>query len=74
MQPYQNNTGKSNIDAYEIGDDFIKVSFSTGSTYTYSYDSAGQEIVDQMKQLAQAGNGLSGFINQYAKKSYADFE
>jgi len=74
MQSYQNNSGKSNIDSYEIGDDFIKVSFSTGSTYTYSYDSAGQKIVDQMKQLAQAGNGLSGFINQYAKRSYADFE
>jgi len=74
MQPYFNSTGKSNIDAYEIGDDFIKVSFSNGVTYTYDYDSTGEEMVDEMKRLAESGSGLNGFINQYAKESYADTE
>lgn len=74
MQPYQNNSGKSNIDAYEIGEDFIKVSFSNGTTYTYTYDSAGQEVVDQMKELAASGSGLNGFINKYAKGFYGDYE
>ena len=74
MQPYFNSTGKSNIDAYEIGDDFIKVSFANGVTYTYDYDSTGEEMVDEMKRLAESGSGLNGFINQYAKESYADTE
>ena len=74
MQPYQNNNGKSNIDAFEIGDDFIKVSFSNGTEYIYTYDSSGQEVVDQMKGLALSGSGLNGFINKYAKETYSDYE
>ena len=74
MQPYQNNSGRSNIDAFEIGPDFVKVAFSNGKTYTYTYNSVGQEVVDQMKTLASSGSGLNGFINQYAKESYEDYE
>lgn len=74
MQPYLNSTGKSNIDAYEIGADFIRVSFANGTTYTYDYDSTGEDNVDEMKRLAESGSGLNGFINKFAKESYADTE
>jgi len=74
MQPYQNWSGKSNIDAFEIGDDFIKVAFSDGNVYSYNYDISGQDIVDEMKRLALSGSGLNGYINQNAKETYADTE
>lgn len=74
MQPYQNSNGSSNIESYEIGDNYLKVGFSNGDIYVYTNDSAGEEIVDQMKGMAQSGNGLNGFINKYAKNSYAEIE
>lgn len=74
MQPYINASGKSNIDAYEIGPDNIKVRFADGTTYTYDYDSTGEDNVDEMKRLAESGSGLNGFINKFAKESYADTE
>jgi len=74
MQPYQNSNGVSNVESFEIGDDFLKVGFSNGDVYVYTTDSAGQEQLDQMKQLALSGTGLNGFINKYAKDSYAEIE
>ena len=74
MQPYQNTTGKSNIDSYEIGEGYLKIGFSNGDVYTYTTDSAGQETLDQMIALAISGTGLNGFINKYAKDTYAEIE
>lgn len=74
MQPYQNSSGSSNIDSYEIGDNYVRVGFSNGDVYVYTNDSAGEEVVNQMKSIAQSGNGLNGFINKYAKDGYAEIE
>jgi len=74
MQPYQNWSGRSNIDAFEIGDQFIKVAFSDGNVYTYTYELTGQSEVDEMKRLALSGSGLNGYINQNTKDTYADTE
>jgi len=67
---YENISGESNVSGYNIGPDFIQVMFSSGSVYTYSYDSAGQENVEEMKRLAIAGQGLGSFIQNNVKYDY----
>jgi len=70
MERYRNLGGDSGVAGYEIRPDAIIVQFSTGARYTYTYGSAGQGNVEQMKQLATAGHGLNAFINR-AKPGYA---
>ena len=71
MQKYKNLGGDSGVEGYEIGSDYIVVKFkSTVRTYTYSYASAGEELVEHMKGLAKSGEGLNEYINKYAKYKY----
>lgn len=69
---YQDKSGKSGIYGYEIGPDFIDIYFKKGGQYKWSYDSAGQDNVDQMKLLAQSGSGLNSFINNNCKDDYEE--
>lgn len=71
MQPYANVSGKSNVAAYEVGDDWIKVRFKDGRTYLYTEASAGAGHIYQMKQLAQNGFGLNGYITRQVRYGYA---
>ena len=70
MEPYKNIAGGSGVRAYEIGPDYITIEFSDGSVYRYTYASAGQENVERMKGLAQAGQGLNTFMNTTLSKLY----
>ena len=70
MEHYKNLDGNSGIVGYEIGEDFIRVQFSGGSIYLYTYASAGAHNVEQMKQLARNGKGLNAFINRFVRKDY----
>lgn len=71
MQQYLNVDGDSNVEAYNIGIDYIDVKFfGTVRIYRYSYSSAGKENVEVMKRLAQAGNGLNSFINRNVRNRY----
>lgn len=71
MERYQNFGGDSSAVAYEIGWDSIVVAFSDGSCYLYTYQSAGSDYIERMKELAVAGRGLNRFINTYVKYGYA---
>lgn len=71
MEPYQNLNGNSGVAAYEIGEDYIRVQFTSGSVYVYTYDSAGADNIEQMKQLARKGQGLNTFINTNVREEYA---
>ncbi len=71
MDTYKNLGGNSGVDAYEIGPDFIKVQFSDGSVYMYTYASAGPGNIEQMKQLAINGQGLNSFISTTVRNDYA---
>ena len=64
MKRYPNLSGKSGVVRYEIGPDYIDVEFGSGAVYRYSHDSAGQDDIEEMKQLALAGRGLSTYISQ----------
>ena len=71
MERFSNIGGDSGVSAYEIGYDYIKVKFSGISrTYTYSYRKAGSYHVENMKRLAQSGNGLNKYINKHVKCLY----
>jgi hypothetical protein len=71
MEHYMNIDGDSGVSGYEIGADFIRVQFSTGAIYLYTYGSAGQDKIDRMKVLAQMGDGLNSFINTSVRRLYA---
>lgn len=63
MKMYKNLGGNSNIKCYEIGDDYIAVIFfGTPKIYRYTYASAGNYHVENMKELAERGIGLNSYI------------
>lgn len=71
MERYRNSGGDSGVSAFEIGSDYIIVKFSgTVRTYKYSYRKAGQNQVENMKELAKSGSGLNSYINHYVKNLY----
>lgn len=71
MQIYQNNGGRSNVEAFEIGQNYILVKFhGTSKLYRYSYSSAGIENVEAMKRLAVQGSGLNSFIMKNVRTKY----
>lgn len=70
MEKYSNSSGNSGIYGFEIGNDYIRVKFNTGSTYTYSYRKAGSMHVENMKSLARNGAGLNSYINNFVKFKY----
>lgn len=74
MQRYANVGGDSGIDAFEIGDDYIRVRFQDGSIYRYTYNSAGSAHIEQMKSLALGGQGLNSYINRNVRKLYEERE
>lgn len=71
MERYRDIDGDSGVSGYEIGTDFIRVQFSTGAIYLYTYASAGAQNIEQMKELAAAGDGLNSFINRNVRSRYA---
>ena len=70
MQRYANFGGHSSIYGYEIEPTRIRVMFSDGTVYSYSYASAGINNVERMKQLAMSGQGLNSFIMRNVRNSY----
>lgn len=74
MKRYKNLGGDSGVVAHEIGSDFIKVRFSDGSVYRYTYASAGSHNIERMKQLAESGQGLNSFINTTVRYNYSEKE
>ncbi len=74
MKIYMDINGDSGVRAYEYGKDYIKVQFSSGKIYIYTYQSAGAPNIELMKKLADAGDGLNAFINTRVRKLYARIE
>ena len=64
MTPYANHSRKSPITAYEIADDSIKVQYRPDWIYLYTYRTAGRTAIEEMKELARAGEGLSTYISR----------
>ena len=65
MKCYGNLHGNLGIAAYEAGAKFIRIPFTRGSIYLYTYQSAGENDIEEMKELAKEGSGLTRFINDF---------
>ena len=61
---YNDIDNDSNVDEFEIGEDYIIVQFLDGSSYTYTNTSSGSRHVEEMKRLANAHDGLNAYINK----------
>ena len=73
MKRYGNRHGNSGIAAYETGARFIRIRFTSGSVYLYTYNSTGEDDIEEMKALAKEGEGLTRFINDF-RPGYAKRE
>lgn len=71
MKTYRDIDGDSGVSGYDYGPDWIQVMFKPGSVYEYTYASAGQTNIENMKRLADAGDGLNSFINRNVRKNYS---
>jgi hypothetical protein len=71
VERYANRSGNSGVVAYEIESESIIVKFVDGWLYSYTYQSAGADNVEHMKQLAARGQGLSAFISTTVRNNYA---
>jgi hypothetical protein len=71
MEVYQNKSGISGVVAYEIGSDFIKVTFQKNNcVYLYNYQIPGIRHVEAMKEKAIEGIGLATYISKHVHKDY----
>lgn len=70
MVIYKNLGGDSGVHGFEIGNDYIRVQFNDNSVYLYTNSSAGSHNIEEMKRLAQYGEGLNAFINTTVRKNY----
>ena len=71
MTIYKNLGGDSGIESFEITANSVEVRFTDGSIYSYDYSKPGKAAVDEMKRLANNGQGLNEYINRYVKKNYS---
>ena len=65
MRPYRSQGGVGGVIAYDYGADWIKLQFTGGKSYTYKSIGVGAENIKTMKQLADAGRGLTTFVNTH---------
>lgn len=65
MKPYKDTDNDSNIEAYEYDEDSITIRFKDESVYEYTGDCVTPYMLNQMKALADAGDGLNAFINEH---------
>jgi hypothetical protein len=70
MKAYKKVNSDSGVSFYEVLEDGIIIRFNDGSTYLYTFRSAGKTAISRMKQLAASGKGLTTYINQHVKKKY----
>jgi len=71
MQRYANKSGRSGIESYEIGRDFIIIEYKDGDRYLYNYEEPAKSDVQIMKELALEGIGLATYISRHVGKRYA---
>jgi len=74
MKPYADLDHDSGVEAFSYTEESIVVKFKSGTSryYEYTYTSAGSSNVEQMKMLAECGDGLNSFINKNVRKGYSN--
>jgi hypothetical protein len=68
---YANRSGEAGVELYAVEPKVLWVKFDRQPVpYPYSHRSAGRALVEQAKQLAEAGQGLTGFISTHMHELY----
>jgi hypothetical protein len=70
MQRYADHSGRSGIIAFEVGEDYLDVRFTSGDVYHYTSRRPGERDLAHMKELALRGEGLSTFISRHIGVRY----
>src|SRR5437763_15544484 len=74
---YKNKSGRSGVSAYFTtpGADFIVVLFEKEDhqAYVYNYAHSGRAHIETMKQLAQNGMDLSGYISRHRAEIWNNY-
>ena len=64
MKPYRHRGGEAGVVAYDYGVDWIRLQFAGSSRiYEYPRGRIGAVNLGVMKRLADAGRGLTTFVN-----------
>lgn len=73
MKRYQNLGGDAGVQDYEYGASWIRIHFVGDGIYEYTRGSVGSTHLEAMKQRADAGEGLTTYINQHreVREGYA---
>ena len=71
METYRDLINDSGVGAYEVSNDSITVRFKIGAVYLYNYASTGVTDIEEMKRLAESGDGLNSYIGRKVKGNYA---
>lgn len=74
MKTYKNTSRNSQVKAFQIYKDAIKIQFADGTIYLYTHEKSGKRAVETMKILASEHNGLGTFINENADIYNSGFE
>ena len=71
MERYANRSGSSDMVWFELRKDgSVAVCFRSGDCYLYDSGQPGLVHVEQMRQLAIAGEGLGTYIHQFVRARY----
>lgn len=70
MKRYNDIDGCSPVESYQIGNDYIKVSFRNRGVFKYTYKSAGRKNIERMKLFAALGDGLNSYIRSRVLFNY----
>lgn len=70
MKRYEDRSGRGGITGCEIFSNGIILEFKYVDQYLYDYSKPGKEHVEQMKILAEQGEGLTTYVNQLIRSNY----
>lgn len=70
MIKYKDIDWDSWVIEYEIGDNFINVKFYSGKIYSYTYFSAWEYHIENMKKLAGIWDWLNSYIMKNCRNLY----
>ncbi len=72
LRPYGSGSAHSGITHFALLPQAIIVLFQDGSAYLYTDDLPGKQHIRHMRALAEAGQGLTTYINQKVRSNYAE--
>ena len=67
---YKDLSGSGGVTGYKFVPKGIILQFKFNELYLYDESKPGKEHVEQMKILAERGEGLTTYVNQHVRNNY----